>query len=172
MIRKLSADLLFRCLAAVSGLSCLLLVLFIVQTALWIPLWETHPLPSKKMMPRASSADDASVRVSINAANAVRLLEDGREIGQAVGLVDEVKELGQGRHKLKPGIFYFSSSDGTDPRQNNRDYALRHAWEVPAWGISAAWLSAVGALLLALWVDRHRVQPWGKKLRDWLGDRD
>lgn len=52
------------------------------------------------------------------------LLEDGRPLGPAHALHDEVRALGAGRYSHWGRRLLFSTSDGTDPRTNGRTYSL------------------------------------------------
>jgi hypothetical protein len=54
--------------------------------------------------------------------SSLRLFEDGREIGPAHARHDHIAESGAGRFSHWGMDLYFSSSDGTDPRDNGREY--------------------------------------------------
>jgi hypothetical protein len=61
------------------------------------------------------------------------LLEDGKIIGTPHALHSDVREKGRGLWSHWGQNIFFSSSDGTDPRQNGREYALmkpRHESQV------------------------------------------
>ncbi|MBL9077247.1 MAG: glycosyltransferase family 39 protein [Planctomycetes bacterium] len=86
-----------------------------------------------------------------------RLLEDGRELGPANALHDAIRQQGGGRFSLWHGNLYFSSSDGSDPRQNGRRYEI--VWPTP---VAAGWRHGSTALavllaLLAAWLGRRAV---------------
>lgn len=57
--------------------------------------------------------------------SAYSLTEDGKPLGPAHSTHDEVRKKGNGRWSHWEQAIYFSSSDGTDPRQNNRKYVLK-----------------------------------------------
>lgn len=50
------------------------------------------------------------------------LLEDGRPLGPAHTLHDEIRERGHGRYCHWGRVMYFSTSDNSDPRTNARTY--------------------------------------------------
>jgi hypothetical protein len=52
------------------------------------------------------------------------LYENGREIGPAHALHQTVREVGSGAYSHWQEHLYFSSSDGSDPRHNGRDYSV------------------------------------------------
>lgn len=60
----------------------------------------------------------------------LRLLEDGKELGPADAIHDDIRHVGQGRYshwKATDGSvsIYFSTSDNSDPNTNGRTYELR-----------------------------------------------
>jgi len=68
-------------------------------------------------LPRRWTSDDAGTSRLV-------LLEDGRPLGPAHALHDEVRQLGGGRFSHWAGSLLFSTSDGSDPRRNGRSYTL------------------------------------------------
>jgi hypothetical protein len=52
------------------------------------------------------------------------LMEDGKPLGPPHAIHDDIRKNGKGAWSHWGQSIYFSSSDGTDPRQNNRKYAL------------------------------------------------
>ena len=54
----------------------------------------------------------------------VTLTEDGRPLGPAHCLHDDIRTLGGGRYSHWGPYLYFSTSDGSDPRSNGRRYAF------------------------------------------------
>jgi len=52
------------------------------------------------------------------------LLEDAKPLGPAHAPHQHIREQGKGRWSHWGDTIYFSSSDGTDPRQNNQKYVL------------------------------------------------
>lgn len=52
------------------------------------------------------------------------LMEDGKPLGPPHSIHDDIRKNGKGAWSHWGQAIYFSSSDGTDPRQNNRKYAL------------------------------------------------
>lgn len=52
------------------------------------------------------------------------LMEDGKPLVPAHAIHDDIRNNGKGRWSHWGKNIYFSSSDGSDPRQNNRKYTL------------------------------------------------
>jgi len=52
------------------------------------------------------------------------LLEDGRPLGPAHAIHATIRESGGGAYSHWLHLLYFSSSDGSDPRANGREYVL------------------------------------------------
>lgn len=57
-------------------------------------------------------------------ASTLRLFEDGRELGPAHTAHQEVEKLGRGRFSHWGTELYFSSSDGSPPTENGRNYQV------------------------------------------------
>ncbi len=68
-------------------------------------------------LPRRWVSDDAGPSRLV-------VLEDGRPLGPAHALHDEVRQLGGGRFSHWAGCLLFSTGDGSDPRSNGRAYTL------------------------------------------------
>lgn len=64
--------------------------------------------------------------------SALRLLEDGTELGPAHALHATIQDPGDGRYSFWLGVVYFSTSDGSDPNTNGRIYAVERASSRPA----------------------------------------
>lgn len=96
----------------------------------------------------------------------VRIFEGGSRLGPSTGtLYRNLLERGQGRYRLYKGRLYFSSSDGTDPRENGRIYTLSY----PAF-VSNPWVNVAGTTLFLAsvvllgaigWQRMHRVEAPG-----------
>lgn len=69
-----------------------------------------------------SDTEQAKIRSSL------ALLEDGKEIGVAHSLHDDIRKVGKGRYSHWNGGLYFSTSDNTDPRTNGRHYTLKYRY--------------------------------------------
>ena len=52
----------------------------------------------------------------------VRIFENGKEIGPAHSVHDEIRKIGTGKFSHWGGSIYFSTSDNSDPRTNGRKY--------------------------------------------------
>ena len=89
---------------------------------------QTTPLPcvpeNKACWHLYTGFDRLSDDVTANASPLV-LLEDGRALGPAHSLHDDIRALGAGRFSHWNGYLWFSSSDGSDPRRNGRRYSIR-----------------------------------------------
>ena len=72
---------------------------------------------------RAIAPDESDTAESPQRSTAV-LCEDGKVIGPPHSAHADIAERGQGRYSHWSGYVVFSSSDGTDPRTNGRQYAL------------------------------------------------
>lgn len=57
-------------------------------------------------------------------ASPLLLFEDGHQLPYAHALHDDIDQIGRGRFSHWEGSLYFSSSDGTDPNFNERDYRV------------------------------------------------
>jgi len=55
----------------------------------------------------------------------IEILEDGRPLSKANAEHEEIRRLGAGRYSVWHGALYMSSSDGTNPANNNRRYQAR-----------------------------------------------
>lgn len=60
-----------------------------------------------------------------DSASALRLYEDGRELGPARASHADIRAQGSGRFSHWGEQLYFSSSDNSDPRSNRRRYTVR-----------------------------------------------
>jgi hypothetical protein len=90
--------------------------------------------------------------------SAVRLLEDGREIGPAHAPHDDIRAKGSGRYSHWGAKLYLSAADSSDPRTNGRRYVV----VVPVTlSPGAAWAAGllIGAVLLAGWGFRRGRRP-------------
>jgi len=56
--------------------------------------------------------------------SALTLFEDGRPLGPAHAVHDDIRQLGGGRYSHWGAWLYFSASDGSDPRTNGRIYSF------------------------------------------------
>jgi hypothetical protein len=60
-----------------------------------------------------------------DSASALRLFEDGRELGPAHASHSDIRQHGGGRYSHWGDQLYFSASDNSDPRTNGRRYSVR-----------------------------------------------
>ena len=117
------------------------------------------PIPARVAFPYAVAWD---TNADPRAANG-QVLEDGRSLGPAHALHDDIRSLGAGRFSLWSGTLYFSSSDGSDPRTNGRTYAVRYEAELsPALVTSLLVVDAVVFLAFARAITRFAVANAGK----------
>lgn len=80
---------------------------------------------------RAISADEGAsyiglLRPGVDLSDA-ELWEDDVRLGPGGTLHTEIRRLGSGRYHVAESTLYFSTSDGSDPRRNDRIYVLRRA---------------------------------------------
>lgn len=61
--------------------------------------------------------------------SALRLFEDGKEIGPSNALHDDIRKIGKGRFSYWNGNLFFSTSDNSNPNESNRIYEIRHGNE-------------------------------------------
>jgi len=54
--------------------------------------------------------------------SSLKLFENGKPLGPAHSLHDDIRNVGLGRYSHWSGYIYFSSSDNSDPRSNGRMY--------------------------------------------------
>lgn len=54
----------------------------------------------------------------------IEVFEDGRKLGPANAIFEEICDTGYGRYALTRGRFYLSASDNSDPAANGREYLL------------------------------------------------
>ena len=57
--------------------------------------------------------------------SALRVFEDGRELGPAHAAHSDIRQHGGGRYSHWGDQLYFSASDNSDPRTNGRRYSVR-----------------------------------------------
>jgi hypothetical protein len=79
----------------------------------------------------------------------LRLFENGLELGPAHALGTTVKSAGHGAFSHWASHVYFSSSDGTDPRTNGRNYTARFRVYLTWAGQAAALLGLPGLIAAA-----------------------
>ena len=65
--------------------------------------------------------------------SALRLLENGRELGPRHAVHAAIEEAGDGRYSFWTNVVYFATSDGSDPNGNGRAYTAARArsWSDP-----------------------------------------
>jgi CRISPR-associated Cas5-like protein len=57
--------------------------------------------------------------------SAITLCENSRELGPPHSAHSDIRNLGRGRFSHWTGVVIFSSSDGSDPTENGREYRVR-----------------------------------------------
>jgi hypothetical protein len=79
------------------------------------------------------------------------LLEDGKPLGPAHSLHDDIRAQGGGRFSFWSGTIYISASDNSDPRRNGRVYSIEYP---PAWPVlPLTFLALIEVTLLTLFFD-------------------
>ncbi len=136
-------------LALVAG--ALALAAMVQGEAGW-PASTSLELPADKIKPAGGRGWRAAMprdfRGSELAAERARLLEDGDELPLRIEKIKHVEELGRGRYRATPRTLYFSTADGSDPRENGRRYTVR----LPRRPHPALLPAAVALLAAALWM--------------------
>src|SRR5258706_6982313 len=81
------------------------------------------------------------------------IYEDGHPLDFPNANRSDIKSLGNGRYSVERGSLFFSSSDNSNPRTNNRHYELY--WPTPVSRFQQRigyWLAGACALLLLLFL--------------------
>jgi len=130
--------------------------------------WQRIPLASSEMVPERGHCYQAPLGhgdwMSAHAGPSIaQVLEDGRVLGPANSMHEDIRQSGGGRYSFWHDQLYFSTSDGSDPRHNGRRYEVY--WPHP---VGTGWLvfmdgMAVVLLGLATWVGYH---PYARRLRE------
>ncbi len=116
-------------------------------------------IPERAVFPYAVAWDTNSDPRASNG----RVLEDGRPLGPAHALHDDIRSLGGGRFSFWAGTVYFSSSDGSDPRTNGRSYEVRYEADLsPAIVTSLLVVDLVALLVFARTMMRFAAGNVGK----------
>jgi hypothetical protein len=95
------------------------------------------------------------------------LFESTIRMGSGPTLHDTIRRLGGGRHSLDQGVLRFSSSDGSDPRENGRQYVLQ-AHVVPGLGVYGL-IGAIAGCLYFMSRRRKAVQGQEGSIRHYAG---
>jgi len=110
----------------------------------FLPPWPLHVEPDSAIAPTASKAV---------------LREDGRLLGPAHALHDDIRKVGKGRfsHWNNSRWVYFSTSDNSDPRVNGRSYTVETLGRLSK-GAALSALVVLASLLFGLrrngWIER------------------
>lgn len=89
----------------------------------------TAPLGGKIAFPYLLPTDSQSAPLH----SSVAVFEDGQPLGPGHSLHDDIRQLGGGRFSCWYGTLYFSASDNSDPRRNDRVYVASYRTEVSPW---------------------------------------
>ncbi len=100
-----------------------------------------------------------------------RLVEDGRELGRAMPHVN-LRDQGEGRFSIRDQSLHFSTSDGSDPRINGREYRVV-AYHVlqPLVVAASPVLFLLGALLITSTSPRRTGSPAERVAAVWRAVR-
>jgi hypothetical protein len=77
------------------------------------------------------------------------VVENGNPLAPGASLHEDIRSAGKGRHALNGNYARFSSSDGSSPLSNNRDYQVCFTL-LPGWLTLVAGITAIGTLLIRL----------------------
>jgi hypothetical protein len=97
-------------------------------------------------------------------ASTLLLTENGRKLGPAHALHADVRDGGGGAYSHWDGLLYFSTSDNSDPRVNQRRYRIAYSVVLHPGVAVLVWLTSAVLLLL----NRKRLRGWIWKRSDRL----
>ena len=101
---------------------------FLQKSEILPVIWKKLPLNSSEFFPAGGNMYQFLISPQWNQSDMNRspavILEDGVKLGTPNALNQEIIDKGMGRYVIKNGYLYFSSSDNSDPRLNQREYAL------------------------------------------------
>lgn len=83
------------------------------------------------------------------------LLEDGKKLGSAHTLQDDIRNMGNGAYSHWNNILYFAASDNTDPRSNGREYKISISAGINILGAIISFAGAIVFSLPVLWKIRR-----------------
>lgn len=95
----------------------------------------------------------------------IELFEDGRSLGPAHSVHDDIRKAGSGRFSHWGRQLVFSTSDNTDPRGNGRRYEVAFTRELPA---AAGWALVLAGVALAFWAALPAIARAPGNIREWL----
>lgn len=123
-MRKASVALIFCALL----LSIASFAVYRIQSGDWVWAWPEQPLSG--IRPEIGLAyvapTDRPDLSSHEGPSSAAIFEDGRRLGPANAQHADIRTQGAGRYSFWHDYVYLSSSDGTDPRTNGRQYTYRH----------------------------------------------
>lgn len=117
----------------------------------------TSPIAAPDYLPAAMIAGDDSATPQ---RSRLQLYEQGRPIGPAHTIHQEIADTGSGGFSHWQSTIYFSASDNTDPRTNGRSYEARMHIAPPSTLVAAA--GALAVMLAGLGL--ARTMPWRRLL--------
>jgi hypothetical protein len=92
------------------------------------------------------------------------LLEDGRPLAHPAAPNASIEKVGRGQYRITPVRVLFSSSDGTPPDRNGRNYAVAVPFFVaPIWLLILTWMAC-----LATWITVVGELGYARRLRAFL----
>lgn len=83
-----------------------------------------HPLPPVRRETGACWLVDLTALQPVGTMCRAKLFEDGRPLGPSNAIHEEIRQKGGGRYSYWNGSLFFSTSDGTDPGTNGRNYTV------------------------------------------------
>jgi hypothetical protein len=153
----------------------------------WVPLSLSEPMDVGRIsrgeglafaLDRLPSRVVAAVEGDDNGrqASPLELREDGRPLGPAHAMHEDIRRLGAGRFSHWGSALIFSSSDNSDPRTNGRAYSLTWPLRVPggfsdaalALGVALLLMADLGAWVSSLAVLRAGFARSGRSIRDFV----
>ncbi len=139
------------------ALCCLVIFLGLTsQREFGFPVQWRHRIDAKTMI-KEPGVGAARSKFPVALEQPGMLLEDGRDIGRHSPKIKEVQELGGGRFRAKKDNFYFSSSDGTNPKTNGRIYTFVYPPRPPLWVATLFGAAALALTATLLRLEKFRV---------------
>lgn len=138
-----------------------LILLGLQATAIFTPVWERRALTDIRPVTGfaySQSLQSTWMNRRYIGDSPAQLFEDGQELAMANVPVDQIVAKGAGRFLVDDEYVYFSTSDGSDPRNNGRRYELY--WPAPPSVRTVLAAAALASVSLVWFVVRNRAVVW------------
>ncbi|MFO7558532.1 MAG: hypothetical protein R6X10_06845 [Desulfobacterales bacterium] len=102
-----------------------------------VTVWLDEPIISDKISHDSGHAYTVYAKLPFfydySSLSSAVILENNHPLGPVDNLHDHIRQAGLGKFSYWNHYFYFSTSDNTDPRENQREYAIHYPWIPEAW---------------------------------------